>query len=398
MSFLSKLFETPWERQAREDRESQARIKKIYEDVARQGFPEFSAKCKEYSKLFPIGYKYIASQNSREETPIKEMQIAQSWVEMVRYEISCLVPHYEVDKYLMECRDFHMKYDVLKARGTIDGLCKRVREENWLKSQENSNSWSFVSFPLKPKTIEDYLKLSEAPIEKELRLIKEEDNKKWAEEQNRAEDQRRQAEEQKRKLEEKRRAEQQLIADQKRREQYKEGNVQRENSQICNLLSENAIYYFYHFTSRKNIASIRRNGGLYSWQYLKSHNIYIPVQGGGELSQGLDQYNGLADYVHLSFCKDHPMAYRHIQNGEDIIVLKISTDVATLEGTKFSDMNAVDSRSRCSLGLRGLSQVNFEATKEKYLRNDDPLFKYKQAEILVKTHVPLKYILNIDEF
>ena len=171
-----------------------------------------------------------------------------------------------------------------------------------------------------------------------------------------------------------------------------------EQANLLNVLKKNYVNFFYHFTSQKNLASIRRNGGLYSWQYLKSHNIDIPVQGGGELSQGLDQYKGLSDYVHLSFCDDHPMAYRHIQNGEDIVVLKISTDVAMLDGTMFSDMNAVDSKSNCAIGLKGLEKVNFEATKEKYLRNDDPLFKYKQAEILVKTHVPLKYILNIDEF
>ena len=122
------------------------------------------------------------------------------------------------------------------------------------------------------------------------------------------------------------------------------------------------------------------------------------MQGGGELSQGLDRYNGVADYVHLSFCNDHPMAYRHIQNGEDIVVLKISTEVAMLDGTMFSDMNAVDSRAHCAPGLKGLEQVDFVATSKRYVKGDDPLFKYKQAEILVKTHVPLKYILNIDEF
>ena len=171
-----------------------------------------------------------------------------------------------------------------------------------------------------------------------------------------------------------------------------------EKSAINELMRVGNIKYFYHFTSLKNLDSIRRNGGLYSWRYLKSHNINIPVQGGDEWSQCLDGNNGIADYVHLSFCQDHPMAHRHRQNGEEIIVLKISTDVATLDGTMFSNMNAVDSRCHCAPGMDGLKQVSYAATQEKYLKNDDPWFKYKQAEILVKTHVPLKYILNIDEF
>ena len=167
---------------------------------------------------------------------------------------------------------------------------------------------------------------------------------------------------------------------------------------IRKLLYNNRITCFYHFTSRKNIDSICQHGGLYSWHYLKTHQIDIPLQGGGELSQGLDRYKGVADYVHLSFCENHPMAYHLIQEGEDIVVLKISTDVALLDGTMFTDMNAVDSQCNCAVGLDGLQKVNFAATKEKYLSKDDSLFKYKQAEILVKTHVPLEYILNIDEF
>ena len=79
-------------------------------------------------------------------------------------------------------------------------------------------------------------------------------------------------------------------------------------------------------------------------------------------------------------------------------MLKISTDVALLDGTMFTDMNAVDSQCSCAAGLEGLQKVNIAATKEKYLSSDNPLFKYKQAEILVKTHIPLEYILNIDEF
>ena len=171
-----------------------------------------------------------------------------------------------------------------------------------------------------------------------------------------------------------------------------------EHAVISQILHKHRITCFYHFTSRKNLESIRKHGGLYSWQYLKKNEIAIPVQGGGELSQGLDLYNGVADYVHLSFCESHPMAYHHKQDGEDIVVLKISTEVALLDDTKFSDMNAVDSKCRCEQGLKGLKLVNFAATKEKFLTNDNPLFKYKQAEILVKTHVPLEYILNIDEF
>ena len=116
------------------------------------------------------------------------------------------------------------------------------------------------------------------------------------------------------------------------------------------------------------------------------------------MSRKLDRDKRLADYVRLSFCPSHPMAYRLEQEGEDLVVLKISTDVAVLAETRFSDMNAADSLSSCAKGYAGLQKVDIDATQQQYLSNTDPLFKYMQAEVLVKTHIPAKYILNLDEF
>lgn len=172
----------------------------------------------------------------------------------------------------------------------------------------------------------------------------------------------------------------------------------KQRAKISTYLQDNDITCFYHFTSRENIESIKKHGGLYSWYYLDKHKIKIPHPGGSIDSRRADLRKYLADYVRLSFCEEHPMAYRHIQEGEDIIILKISTEVACLEGTKFSDKNAVDGEAIIKVGIDGLKNVNFDATKETYLTSTDPLFKYKQAEILVKTHIPIKYILNINDF
>ena len=171
-----------------------------------------------------------------------------------------------------------------------------------------------------------------------------------------------------------------------------------EKSQIMELLKRHSIRCFYHFTSRKNLESIKKMGGLYSWYYMVQHDIDIPVPGGSDLSRKLDKDKRLADYVRLSFCPSHPMAYRLEQEGEDIVVLEIATDVAIFEDTKFSNMNAADSLSSCAKGYAGLKEVNIDATQQQYLTNTDPLFKHMQAEVLVKTHIPAKYILNLDEF
>lgn len=161
------------------------------------------------------------------------------------------------------------------------------------------------------------------------------------------------------------------------------------------LLNDNGIEYLYHFTDKRNLSSIKRHGGLYSWAYCERNNIAIPNQGGDDFSRSLDRRYGLQDYVRLSFCEDHPMAYRLKQSGADIVVLKISTDVALLKDTLYSDINAADSAHTHGGSLAHLRMVNFDAVKRTYVSKDDPDFKPHQAEVMVKTFVPLKYILNI---
>lgn len=161
-------------------------------------------------------------------------------------------------------------------------------------------------------------------------------------------------------------------------------------------LRNNGITCLYHFTSRRNLESIKRQGGLYSWWYMDQHGITIPCPGGNEFSRSLDRYNGLQDYVRLSLCPEHPMAYRLKQSGEDIVVLRISLDVVEIKETLFSDMNATDSCHHHGDSLEDLKRINIPATQRRYVRRDDPDFKSLQAEVMPKTFIPAKYILNLN--
>lgn len=190
--------------------------------------------------------------------------------------------------------------------------------------------------------------------------------------------------------------------EEKRKEQKRldilSSDFKYERTEILQLLRDNHIECFYHFTDRRNIKSIKQNGGLFSWDYLERKNISVPRQGGGNLSRQLDIRYGLQDYVRLSFCPRHPMIYRLEKEGADIVVLRISIDVATFERTLFSNMNATDSGHIDGPKLADLKRVNFFATQRSYVSRTDPLFKYLQAEVMVKTHVPLRFIINIDDF
>lgn len=173
-------------------------------------------------------------------------------------------------------------------------------------------------------------------------------------------------------------------------------NIKTEHKEIKQYLIDNDIQYFYHFTDRSNLESIISHGGLYSWEHCITNDIAINKAGGDDTSRSLDKYYDLGDYVRLSFCSDHPMAYRLKKSGYDLVLLKIKIDVAWLKDTLFSNMNATDSMHCHGAHLSDLQRVDINAIKATYVPSGHPYFKPHQAEILVKTYIPMKYIINID--
>lgn len=175
-------------------------------------------------------------------------------------------------------------------------------------------------------------------------------------------------------------------------------NPKEEATEIKNYIKENNIRYLYHFTDIRNIKSIIAHGGLFSWYSAPQRGVDIINPGGDVLSRSLDKRSNLEDYVRLSFTKWHPMMHKKEQEGANIVVLKIHPSVAILHDTLFSNMNATS--NMCSVGadLKAFKRINLEATRKAYVKSTDKDFAELQAEILVKTHLPLKYILNINEF
>lgn len=241
-----------------------------------------------------------------------------------------------------------------------------------------------------------------ARLKEEQERKDEEERKRKAEKEQIIREQERQAEELRKKRQEEadwraaeaRKKEQ---AEQAERQRLEKLSVERKENweDFYQVLENNGIRYLYHFTDKRNIPSIKRHGGLFSWYYCKNNNINIPCQGGDYDSRELDKKYGLQDYVRLSFCDDHPMAYRLQKSGSDIEILRIKIDVALLKGTLFSNINAADKLHTHGGSLQDLKRVNFGATKRHYVSKSDEDFKLHQAEVMVKTFVPLKYIDNI---
>lgn len=262
------------------------------------------------------------------------------------------------------------------------------------------------------KSLEDLRNLKDELRREELERLELERQRKEEEEQKKREAEKREQEERARREREeaarRKAAAQKLAEEAKRKEEAERQERERlrklsselkENwREFKQVLDDNGVRCLYHFTDKRNIPSIKIHGGLFSWYYCRKHNITIPCQGGDEESRDLDKKYGLEDYVRLSFCDDHPMAYRLKLDGSDIVLLKIKIDVSFLKNTMFSDMNAADKRHTHGAALQHLRNVDFGATKMHYLRNDDPKFKAHQAEVMVKTFIPKEYILNIEDF
>mgnify|MGYP001774900712 CR=1 FL=1 len=162
------------------------------------------------------------------------------------------------------------------------------------------------------------------------------------------------------------------------------------------IIQHNNISHLYHFTAAKNINQIKQSGGLLSWYAAEQKSLNVPVFGGDNLSRNLDRRYGNHDYVHLSFCDDHPMSYRLKQNGEEVVVLEINPIVAVLKDTIFSDINAADRSHHQGGNIEDLQRINFEATRMRFVSRDDPNFKPHQAEVMVKRFLPARYIDNLD--
>jgi hypothetical protein len=164
------------------------------------------------------------------------------------------------------------------------------------------------------------------------------------------------------------------------------------------VLQENGIRAFYHFTDYHNLKSIKDNRGLYSWHYADTNGIVINFPGGDTLSRDLDKRYRLQDYVRVSFCTDHPMQYRLQQRGRNLALLEVDIEVAYYENTIFCNINATDSSHKKGKELEDLERIRFSATKRRFVSREDTDFKHHQAEVLVKTWIPLEHITNINAF
>lgn len=175
-----------------------------------------------------------------------------------------------------------------------------------------------------------------------------------------------------------------------------ERDRKKEWRQLKKAIESESIRVLYHFTDQANLSSILCSGGLYSWSHCERNGIRISRPGGNQASRRLDRQRGLEDYVRLSFVKEPPMYHVAKRDGriQNPVILEVRPEVILWEQTKFSDGNATANRARIGGKLEDFRQIRFDI-----LRKSDWADEYEkhywQAEVLVKNHIPLRYIRNL---
>lgn len=169
-----------------------------------------------------------------------------------------------------------------------------------------------------------------------------------------------------------------------------------DEKQIRQYLLDNGVEYFYHFTERENIENIKRNGGICSLKYCLLNAIEVSTKGDMTLLRDADASFGLEDYTRLSFCERHPLIEKRQEAGADLVLLKIKIDVAWRYDTLFSDRDAAKQHHHGGT-IDDLKLVRMDAVHKRNLDEWDPDYDYNQAEVMVKSIVPIEYIVNIDD-
>ena len=161
-------------------------------------------------------------------------------------------------------------------------------------------------------------------------------------------------------------------------------------------MQSNGIEYLYHFTEKDRLESIIKYGGLLSFKRCLDESITMPVREDMALTRDIDARMDLEDFVRTSFCSRLPKIKERQAEGAELILLKIDPEVALFDDTLYTDIEATQPNLKCGGEFGDLKRVNIQATKKPFAKPEDNDYWQRQAEVLIKGFIPLKYILNVN--
>lgn len=137
--------------------------------------------------------------------------------------------------------------------------------------------------------------------------------------------------------------------------------------------------FFVHYTDSTNIKSIKELGLLSWFQLVEKGIIHHPLS--DQFSRQIDKSKKLDDYIRLYIPSDRPppMIWRAVSRSNSITCIKVNEIVISWSETLFSSENANSFNA----------MINNKP--DTALRSKD-----KQAEVLVKSHIPAEYLTFLD--
>jgi hypothetical protein len=105
----------------------------------------------------------------------------------------------------------------------------------------------------------------------------------------------------------------------------------------------------------------------------------------------------LHDYANLYVCPRNPMLYRRLDKQNELVVLRVTTNVLDIPGVVVTDGNAATRTTRFSEPAVGIALLDREVNFARDWNHSDPLVKAEHgrrmcAEVLVPERVPPDFI------
>lgn len=174
-------------------------------------------------------------------------------------------------------------------------------------------------------------------------------------------------------------------------DEWEKGLIRKNWVDFKEILLKNEIDCFHHVTDQSNIDSIESNG-LCSLKYCINNGIKINCYGSSSVSREIDKHKGTDNYVKLYLFKNDPQIYKYIQQRiPDPCILHIDSRIVYLKTTIFSNINSTDNNAIIGNDINNFNKINFQLLKDNNLYDK----KLLQAEILIRTWVPCKFIRNL---
>lgn len=150
----------------------------------------------------------------------------------------------------------------------------------------------------------------------------------------------------------------------------------------------------------RNLASVRLLGILSHKEAARLPHADVSMQEVQEKRDTVTVPNGLAlhEYANLYFCARNPMMYKRQSETYNLCVLRVSSDVFTLNGVVFTDQNAASPYVRFYRVQDGIAGMNFDMIYADDWRHPNDQVAYwrhrsvKCAEVLVPNVVEPRFI------